>query len=68
MEKLNEMLLGFLAIVGGILAKRIYSNQDALADRISALEKTIVVKEDLDPIERNIDIILTHILNSKKGE
>ena len=68
MEKLNEMLLGFLAIVGGILAKRIYSYQDALADRISALEKTIVIKEDLDPIERNIDIILTHILNSKKGE
>ena len=68
MEKLKEMLLGFLAIVGGILAKRIYSNQDALADRISALEKTIVIKEDLDPIERNIDIILTHILNSKKGE
>jgi len=67
-EKLNEMLLGFLAIVGGVLAKRIYSNQDALADRISALEKTIVIKEDLDPIERNIDIILTHILNTKKGE
>ena len=68
MEKLNEMLLGFLAVVGGVLTKRIYSNQDALSDRISALEKTIVVKEDLDPIERNIDIILTHILNTKKGE
>ena len=68
MEKLNEMILACLAIVGGILTKRIYSSHDALAERISALEKTVVTKEDLDPIERNIDIILTHILNSKKGD
>jgi hypothetical protein len=59
------MLIGGLALVGGFLTKRIFTNHDALADRISALEKTIVTKQDLEPIERNVDMILTHILNKK---
>ena len=65
MDKLNEMLIGALAVVGGFLTKRIYSNHDALSDRISALEKTVVKKIDLEPLERTTDMILTHILNSK---
>jgi len=65
MEKLNEMLIGALAVVGGFLTKRIYSNHDALSDRITALEKTVVKKADLEPLERTTDMILTHILNSK---
>jgi len=64
-DKLNEMLIGALAVVGGFLTKRIYSNHDALSDRISALEKTVVKKIDLEPLERTTDMILTHILNSK---
>ena len=54
------MLIGGLALVGGFLTKRIFTNHDALADRISALEKIIVTKQDLEPIERNVDMILTH--------
>jgi len=65
MDKLNEMLIGALAVVGGFLTKRIYSNHDALSDRITALEKTVVKKADLEPLERTTDMILTHILNSK---
>jgi len=64
-DKLNEMLIGAMAVVGGFLTKRIYSNHDALSDRISALEKTVVKKIDLEPLERTTDMILTHILNSK---
>jgi hypothetical protein len=59
------MLIGALAVVGGFLTKRIYSNHDALSDRITALEKTVVKKADLEPLERTTDMILTHILNSK---
>ena len=66
MERLNEMIVGTLAVVGGILTNRIFKNQDSLQERIVALEKTVVTKEDLSPIERNIDIILTHILDQKK--
>ena len=65
MDKLNEMLIGTLALIGGFLTKRIYSNHDALSDRITALEKTVVKKEDLEPLERTTDMILTHILNTK---
>jgi len=64
-DKLNEMLIGTLALIGGFLTKRIYSNHDALSDRITALEKVVVKKEDLEPLERTTDMILTHILNRK---
>ena len=65
MDKLNEFLIGAVAVVGGFLTKRIFSNHDALSDRITALEKTVVKKIDLEPLERTTDMILTHILNSK---
>jgi len=64
-DKLNEMLIGAVAVVGGFLTKRIFNNHDALSDRITALEKTVVKKIDLEPLERTTDMILTHILNSK---
>jgi len=65
MDKVNEMLIGALALIGGFVTKRVFSNNDALANRITALEKVVVTKSDLEPIERNVDIILTHILNKK---
>jgi len=67
MDKLNEMLIATLALIGGFVTKRIFSNHDTLSDRITALEQTVVRKEDLDPLERNTDMILTHILSSKLG-
>jgi len=65
MDKMNEMLIGALALIGGFITKRLFSNNDTLASRITALEKVVVRKCDLEPIERNVDIILTHILNKK---
>jgi hypothetical protein len=65
MDKLNEMLIAGLALVGGFLTKRIFANHDALSDRIAALEKTVCTKQDLEPLERTTDMILTHILNKK---
>ena len=65
MDKLNEMLIGALALVGRFITKRVFNNHDALSDRIAALEKVVVKKEDLESLERTTDMILTHILNSK---
>tara|TARA_R100000008_G_C3579349_1_gene167383 strand:- start:958 stop:1158 length:201 start_codon:yes stop_codon:yes gene_type:complete len=66
MEKINELLIGTLALVGGFITKRIFSNHDALSDRITALEKTVVTKQDLKPLERTTDTILRHILSVKE--
>ena len=65
-DKLNEMLIGALALVGGFITKRVFNNHDNLSDRITALEKTVVTKEDLIHIERNVEMILTHLIN--KGD
>jgi len=65
-DKLNEMLIGALAVVGSFVTKRVFNNHDSLSNRISALEKTVVTKEDLIHIERNVEMILTHLIN--KGD
>ena len=66
MDKLNEMLIGMLAVVGGFVTKRIFNNHDALTDRIAALEKVVITKADLIPIERNVEMIVEHLINLKK--
>lgn len=50
MDKVNEMLIGALAIVGGFLTKRIFTNHDALSDRITALEKPLLLRVTLSPL------------------
>ncbi len=66
-DKLNEMLLAAFAVVGTVISKRIFTNQDNLSNRITALEKTIVTKEDLHHIERNVEMILAHLINKQEG-
>ena len=66
MEKLNEMLVGGLAILGGFLTKRIFKNTDTLSDRITALEKVMLVKEDLNSLERDVAMIVTHLITKGK--
>ena len=69
MDKLNEMLIGSLALIGGFITKRVFNNHDTLSDRITALEKVVLTKDDLHSIERNVDMIVTHLITSKtKGE
>ena len=66
MDKLNEMLIGMLAIIGGFVTKRIFNNHDTLSDRIISLEKVMITKADLAPIERNVEMIVEHLINLKK--
>jgi hypothetical protein len=66
MEKLNEMLVGGLAILGGFLTKRIFKTTDTLNDRITALEKVMLVKEDLNSLERDVAMIVTHLITKGK--
>ena len=68
MDKLNEMLIGSLALIGGFITKRIFNNHDTLSDRITALEKVVLTKDDLHSIERNVDMIVTHLITSKIKE
>ena len=69
MDKLSESLLAGLALAGAFITKRIFSNHDTLSDRVSGLEQTVVTKSDLkqllDPIERNVEMIVTHLITSK---
>ena len=66
MDKLNEMLIGMLAVIGGFVTKRIFNNHDTLNDRIVDLEKVMITKADLAPIERNVEMIVEHLINLKK--
>ena len=63
MDRINEVLLGAVAVVGGFLTRRVFNRQDKLEDRISALEKVVCTKEDLESLERTTNIILEHIIN-----
>lgn len=60
------MLMGGLAILGGVLTKRIFKNTDSLSDRITALEKVMLVKEDLNSLERDVAMIVTHLITKGK--
>ena len=66
MDKLSEMLVGTLALVGAFITKRIFNNHDTLSDRVTALEKVVLTKEDLSILERNVDMIVTHLITKGK--
>tara|TARA_B110001454_G_C12712602_1_gene431319 strand:+ start:1966 stop:2166 length:201 start_codon:yes stop_codon:yes gene_type:complete len=66
MDKLNELLIGVLAVIGGFVTKRIFNNHDTLSNRISALEKVMLTKEDISSLERNMEMVVEHLINLKK--
>ncbi len=66
MEKLNEMLIGTLAVMGAFITKRIFNNHDTLSDRVTALEKVMLTKEDINGIERDVSMIVTHLITKGK--
>ena len=66
MDKLNEMLIGVLAVIGGFVTKRIFNNHDTLSNRITALEKIMLTKEDISSLERNMEMVVEHLINLKK--
>jgi len=66
MEKLNEMLIGTLAVMGAFITKRIFNNHDTLSDRVTALEKVMLTKEDINGLERDVSMIVTHLITKGK--
>ena len=66
MERLNEMLIGTLAVMGAFITKRIFNNHDTLSDRVTALEKVMLTKEDINGIERDVSMIVTHLITKGK--
>ncbi len=64
-DKINEYLLGTIAVVGGFFTKQVLGRQAKVEDRVSALEKVVVTKQDLESLERTTNIILEHIINRK---
>ena len=66
MDKLNEMLIGALAVVGGFITKRVFNNHDSLSDRVAGIEKNLLTKEDISHLERNMEMIVSHLI--KKGD
>jgi len=65
-DKLNEMLIGALAVVGGFVTKRVFNNHDSLSDRVADIEKNLLTKEDISHLERNMQMIVSHLI--KKGD
>ena len=68
MDKLNEMLIGSLALIGGFITKRVFNNHDTLSDRVTALEKVVLTKEDINGLERDVSMIVTHLITKGKSD
>ena len=66
MEKLNERWIGTWAVMGAFITKRIFNNHDTLSDRVTALEKVMLTKEDINGIERDVSMIVTHLITKGK--
>ena len=68
MDKLNEMLIGTLAVMGAFITKRVFNNHATLSDRITALEKIVLTKEDINGLERDVSMIVTHMITKGKSD
>ena len=68
MDKLNEMLIGTLAVMGAFITKRVFNNHDTLSERVTALEKVVLTKEDINGLERDVSMIVTHLITKGKSD
>tara|TARA_R110002020_G_scaffold220313_2_gene428257 strand:- start:755 stop:979 length:225 start_codon:yes stop_codon:yes gene_type:complete len=73
LDKISELLLAALGIIGGLVAwviRRLFKSVDKAHARINVLEKNIVDREYLEnqlaPIRQDLSIILKHLLYNKK--
>ena len=64
-DKFHEMVIGFFVLVGSFTTKRIFKNHDTLSERVSALEKIVLTKEDISGLEKDVSMIVTHLITSK---
>ena len=72
MDKVNEMFLGAVGIIGGIstwIIRRLFRSVDKAHARISVLEKNLVdrahLESQLTPIRQDLNLILKHLLEKK---
>lgn len=75
LDKLNELLITAIGLIGGISAfivRRLFRSVDKAHARINILEKNLVdrpyLESQLAPIRQDLNLILTHILNSSKNK
>jgi|TARA_R110001592_G_scaffold349759_1_gene645321 hypothetical protein len=73
LDKISELLLAAVGIIGGLVAwviRRLFKSVDKAHARINVLEKNIVdrayLETQLAPIRQDLSIILKHLLYNKK--
>ena len=73
MDKISELLLAAVGIIGGLVAwviRRLFKSVDKAHARINVLEKNIVDRDYLEtqlaPIRQDLSIILKHLLYNQK--
>ena len=73
MDKISELLLAAVGIIGGLVAwviRRLFKSVDKAHARINVLEKNIVDRDYLEtqlaPIRQDLYIILKHLLYNQK--
>lgn len=72
MDKISELLLAALGIIGGSVAwaiRRLFKSADKAHARINVLEKSLVdrayLESQLTPIRQDLKMILAHLLENK---
>ena len=72
MDKISELLLAALGIIGGLVAwviRRLFKSVDKAHARINVLEKSLVdrayLESQLTPIRQDLKMILAHLLENK---
>ena len=72
MDKISELFLAAVGIIGGLVAwviRRLFKSVDKAHARINVLEKNLVdrayLESQLTPIRQDLKMILAHLLENK---
>lgn len=72
MDKITELFLAALGVIGGLVAwmiRRLFKSVDKAHARINVLERNLVdrayLESQLAPIRQDLNLILKHLLESK---
>ena len=72
MDKISELFLAAVGIIGGLVAwviRRLFKSVDKAHARINVLEKSLVdrayLESQLTPIRQDLKMILKHLLETK---
>ena len=72
MDKINELFVAALGVIGGLVAwviRRLFKSVDKAHSRINVLEKNLVdrayLESQLTPIRQDLKMILAHLLENK---